>query len=91
MRWNHRALILLLLLTPLAAYAQKAEVGATLGIAVSPDGKGKAGCGEAILCPIPAGTVDSLSLGPGVSWQASFAYRLANFKAGRRLPASEAG
>lgn len=81
MQWNRFTLVLLLLMAPLASYGQKTEVAMSVGVAVSPDGKGPPICGEAILCPISPDTIASLSLGPGVSWQASFAYRLANFKA----------
>src|SRR6185312_6759706 len=84
MQWNRcppGLLFCLLVLAPVASHAQKGEVGVTVGIAVSPDGKGPVICGEAILCQTPPGTIGPLSLGPGVSWQASFAYRLANFKA----------
>src|SRR6185437_14208058 len=61
--------------------AQKTEVSLPLGAAVSPDGKGPVTCGEAIICPIPQGTIGSVSIGPGIFWQASLAYRLANFRA----------
>lgn len=69
-----------LLLAGALAHAQKTEVAITFGAAVSPDGKGPAICGEAILCPTPPPIVP-LALGPGVSWQASFAYRLLNLRA----------
>jgi len=75
------ALFVFLLLAGVAAHAQKTEVSLTLGAAVSPDGKGPVTCGEAIICPIPQGTIGSVSIGPGISWQASLAYRLANFRA----------
>lgn len=75
------ALFVFLLLAGVAAHAQKTEVSLTLGAAVSPDGKGPVTCGEAIICPISQGTIGSVSIGPGISWQASLAYRLANFRA----------
>ncbi|HET9363538.1 MAG TPA: hypothetical protein VFP71_00985, partial [Candidatus Angelobacter sp.] len=75
------ALFLLFLLAAVAAQAQKAEVSLTVGAALSPDGKGPETCGEAIICPIPQGTIGPVSLGPGISWETSFAYRLVNFKA----------
>lgn len=81
MRRGLCALFLIFLLAAVAAHAQKAEVSVTFGAAVSPDGKGPVTCGEAIICPIPQGTIGPVSLGPGVSWQTSFAYRLLNFKA----------
>lgn len=74
-------LFVFLLLAGVAAHGQKTEVSLTLGAAVSPDGKGPVTCGEAIICPIPQGTIGSVSIGPGISWQASLAYRLANFRA----------
>lgn len=70
-----------LLLAGALAHAQKTEVAVTFGAAVSPDGKGPVTCGEAIPCQIPPGTIGPVSLGPGVSWQASLAYRLVNFRA----------
>jgi len=76
-RW---ALLALMLVAAVAAHGEKAEVGVTFGAAVSPDAKGPIGCGEAMPCNIPAGTIGSLAIGPGVSWQASIAYRLANFR-----------
>jgi hypothetical protein len=81
MHRSHCALFLVLLLAGVAAHAQKTEVSLTLGAAVSPDGKGPATCGEAIICPIPQGTIGPVAIGPGVSWQASLAYRLVNLKA----------
>ncbi len=81
MQWDRCASILLLLVAPVASHAQKAEVAVSVGVAISPEGKGPLTCGEAILCPTPPGAIGPLSLGPGVSWQASFAYRLADFKA----------
>jgi hypothetical protein len=81
MRRSLCALFLLFLFAAVAAHAQKAEVSVTFGAAVSPDGKGPVTCGEAIICPIPQGAIGPVSLGPGVSWQTSFAYRLADFKA----------
>ncbi|HKT50638.1 MAG TPA: hypothetical protein VJV96_10085 [Candidatus Angelobacter sp.] len=75
------ALFLFLLLAGVAVHAQKAEVSLTVGAAVSPDGKGPATCGEAIICPIPQGIIGPVALGTGLSWQTSFAYRLVNFKA----------
>jgi hypothetical protein len=75
------ASLILVLLASLVLHAQKAEVAITVGAAVSPDGKGPVTCGEAILCQIPPGTIGPVSLGPGVSWQASLAYRVVNFRA----------
>jgi len=78
---SHCALFVLFLMGAVAAHAQKAEASFTVGAALSPDGKGPETCGEAIICPIPQGTIGPVALGPGVSWQTSFAYRLADFKA----------
>jgi len=78
---SHCALFLLFLLAAVAAQAQKAEVSFTVGAALSPDGKGLETCAEAIICPIPQGAIGPVSLGTGVSWQTSLAYRLANFRA----------
>lgn len=70
-----------LLLAGALANAQKTEVAVTFGGALSPDAKGPIGCGEAIQCNIPPGTIGNLAIGPGVSWQASLGYRVANFSA----------
>lgn len=73
--------VLFVLLTPVLLRAQKTEVAVTVGATLSPDAKGFITCGEAIFCPIPPNTIGSLSISPGVSWQASFARRVAHFKA----------
>jgi len=75
------ALLLILLLTGVAVYAQKTEVSMTLGAAVSPDGKEPLSCSNAITCTIPQGTSNTISIGSGFTWQVSLAYRLANLKA----------
>ncbi|HEX7289071.1 MAG TPA: hypothetical protein VF532_23005 [Candidatus Angelobacter sp.] len=77
-RW---ALFLVSLLVPIVSHAQKTEVAATIGAALSPDGKGPVLCINPAMCPIGPVTTGSVPLGAGVSWQTSFAYRLANLKA----------
>jgi hypothetical protein len=75
------ASLIMVLLVPLLLHAQKADIAVTVGAAVSPDGKGPVRCGEAILCQVPPGTIGPVSLGPGISWQVSLAYRVVDFRA----------
>jgi hypothetical protein len=74
------AVLFVFFFSPVLLQAQKNELAVTFGIAASPDGKGPAVCGEAILCP-PAVATTSRAIGPGFSWQASFARRIVDFKA----------
>lgn len=78
---SHCALFVLLLTGAVAGRAQQIEIAGTANVTVSPDGKGLISCGEAIRCSIPPGTIGSASVGGGLSWQGSFAYRLANLRA----------
>lgn len=75
------ALFLVSLLVPIGSHAQKTEVAVTVGAAVSPDGKGPVLCLNPAVCPTTPTTTGSVPLGAGVSWQTSFAYRLASLKA----------
>jgi hypothetical protein len=66
--------------SPTILNAQNNELSGTFGVALSPDAKGLLTCGEAIICNIPPNTIGNLSIGPGFSWQATFARRLKSFK-----------
>jgi len=64
--------------------AQKIEIAGTAAVAVSPDGEGVLICAEGATCILPGPTpspTTALPIGAGFSWQASFAYRLTNFRA----------